>query len=188
MVPLDQPLGERTGVLLGAARDLLAVALHHVEDAHQTTSPIASSIATLASTSVSSRRRRRPAADEVAAQVDVGDDAVDRLRRPARRRPTPGAGAPPSPTVSGIAAHARATHRHVERHRLEQRDAESFVLADRHERDRAAEHRREPGVVDRADDVHLREVELADLRADRVGVAREAVLADEQERAPAIPK
>ena len=79
VVPLDQPLGERAGVLLGAAGDLLAVALHDVEDAHQTTSPIASSIATLASISVSSCEAAAAAADQVVAQVRVVDDAVDRL-------------------------------------------------------------------------------------------------------------
>ena len=54
MVALDQTLRERAYVLLRATRDLLAVTLNDVEDAHHTTWPIASSIATLVSTSVSS--------------------------------------------------------------------------------------------------------------------------------------
>ena len=53
MIPLDQALGEGPSVLLGTTGDLLSVPLHDVEDAHYTTSPIASSIATRASTSVS---------------------------------------------------------------------------------------------------------------------------------------
>ena len=154
MVPLDQPLRERARVLLGAARDLLAVALHDVEDAHQTTSLIASSIATLASTSVSSCSRRRPRATS------------SRRRSSSRTTRSMASATSSAPAHSGSSNAAVADrlrdrgagpgqHGHVEGHRLEQRHAESLVLAHGHERDRPPEHRREPGVVDRSDHVHV---------------------------------
>ena len=50
-----------------------------------------------------------------------------------------------SPTVSGIAAHAARDDRHLEGHRLEQRDAEALVLARGHERARDRVERHEVG-------------------------------------------
>ena len=79
---------------------------------------------------------------------------------------------------------ARSGHdRLLERHRLEQRNAEALVLARGHDHVGRAEHRREIGLVDRPDDVHAREVELVDLLAYRTAVALEPLVPDEHQEA-----
>ena len=113
-------------------------------------------------------------------QVGVVHDAADRLGDELGPAPS----GEEEATVSHRLRDGRAPagdHRHVERHRLEQGHTETLVLAHGHERDRAPEHRRQLGVVDRSDNMNLGEIELADLGAHRIRIAGEAVLAHEQE-------
>ena len=91
-------------------------------------------MATLAGRALmSSPSRRRPrstrsACNAVSSMTRTIASAIS--SGPARR----GRSKPASPTVSGIAPHAACDHRDVERHRLEQRDAEPLVLAHGDER------------------------------------------------------